>query len=192
GSVLYAVPANAGTPGSPAGLVVAAAEDDAPAAAVFGQVPAAQVRNDYEQSLYTPPTGGESTTYTIYQVHVDTSVTPTVTWYQQLLSTSDPTEPFSLNDGLELDLATGHITAAAADLRQTDSEPEQYLMVINNGVGGAETASDGTLYNETDGMYTEIPVALHDVSSGPFSIPVLFNDVPTDNTLSTAIYGLRS
>jgi hypothetical protein len=188
GSVLYAIPANAATPGVTAGTPPAGALADAPAAAQFQPVPAAHVKNGYDESLFTPPVGGEGTTYTVYGSMVDTSVTPNVTYYDEITSTS-VAGTVGIDGGLVLDLATGRITASAVDLRMTDNVPRSYIVVVNNGVGGADTPSDGTPYGDSGG-YTEIPVALHDVSSGAFSVPVLFTDVATDNPFTEAIYGL--
>lgn len=63
-----------------------------------------------------------------------------------------------------------------------------WILVANNGTGGAGTVvppiGSGSQSQPTPGMI------LHDVDSAPFSLPILFSDVPLGRAFATEIYDL--
>jgi hypothetical protein len=164
--------------------------------AVFSAVSPATIRQNYTAQLFTPPAGGTAPpSYTVYKSNTDAN---NVTCYSAVTANGDGT--FSLNDGLVLFPATGKILsnptgtpAAASPINPTgptDSNPSSYIVVVNNGTGGATTANPtGTLCSSAAGTYASVPVALNDVSS-TFSVPVLFKDVPLTAKFAKAIYAL--
>jgi len=179
-----------------------------PGAATFKKVTNAVINQSYSQQLFTPPTGGTGPTTTVYQSVSNTTNGVTTTCYEVDSTTFgvNGVTYTALNDGLALDEATGQIVSnptstatagvnkAAPITGQTDSTPPSYIVVSNNNTGGATTAvaagtcSDATL--AAAGAVATPAVAVHDVSSGSFSIPVLFKDVPLTAKFATAIYAL--
>jgi len=179
-----------------------------PTAATFNKVPNAIVKQNYTQQLFSPAVGGTQTT-TVYQSvsHTNTTTNVTTTCYvvDSSTTTVNGVVYTDLNDGLELDPATGRIisnpfvsgtTTKAAPVygpnNGTDSNPASYIVVVNNGTGGAGTpAAAGTCSDPAIvGGVSTPAVAAHDVSSGAFQVPVVFTDVPLTGTFAKQIYSL--
>lgn len=178
-----------------------------PGSANFKKVPSAIIKQNYTQSLYTPPTGGATTT-TVYKATSNTTAggVTTTCWVPDTSTTTVGTTTYTdLNDTLELDEATGTIISNPVNVSGTnkarpvygpnggtDSNPAAYIVVVNNGTGGASAAVAGTACSDPAivGGFATIPVAVHDVSSGSFQIPVAFIDVPLDGTFAKQIYSL--
>jgi hypothetical protein len=181
-----------------------------PGAATFSKVPSAVIKQNYSAQLFTPPTGGSSPTYTVYQSqsHQDPTTKVTTTCYVQTYSGGVGT--VDLNDNLVLDLSTGKVQSVFPDGAKagdpgpagestttpptfaTDSAPASYIVIANNNTGGAgATVAAGTCADPAIGGGVSTPaVAVHDVSSGAFQVPVLFKDVPLTAKFAPAIYAL--
>jgi hypothetical protein len=185
-----------------------------PTAATFKTVPSAIVKQNYNESLFTPGSGG-APTYTIFGSHVDTTVTPNATYYTddtvaQAATCATAAEVtagdtcYALNDFLILDATNGIVTSAHntsvgvptsntavyGPNGGTDSAPQSFYVVVNNHNGtGATATSGGTLYKGVAGEYTSIPVNVGDVSA-KVSIPVVFKDVALTAKFAPAIYAL--
>jgi len=183
-----------------------------PAAATFNEVPNAILKQNYTQQLFNAAVGGTQTT-TVYQSVTRTDpVTNVTTTCYEVDSTTNSVNGVTytvLNDTLNLDPATvkiisnpylpvgGTVTKARPVYGPnggTDSNPAKYIVVVNNGTGGAAspvaagTCADSTL--AAAGAVSTPAVAPHDVSSGPIQIPVVFKDVPLTGTFAKQIYSL--
>jgi hypothetical protein len=181
-----------------------------PAAATFNKVPNAIVKQNYTQQLIKPAVGGSPST-TVYQsvTRTDPVTNVTTTCYEvdSTTTTVNGVVYTVLNDDLALDPISGKIISGPHDVSGTtkaapvygpnggsDSNPASYIVVTNNGTGGAgTTAAAGTCADATlatAGAVSTPAVAAHDVSSGAFQIPVVFKDVPLNGTFAKQIYSL--
>lgn len=92
-----------------------------------------------------------------------------------------------LNDGFYFDVVTGKIVNSGPN--GTDPHPDcLWTIIANNGTGGATTASSGV----GGGSQTQPTpdVAVHDVLSQRFTLPVLFSDVAVNSPFADDIYTL--
>jgi len=185
-------------------------------AATFGAAPpAATVYSTYDYTLATSvgnpassfsafgaPAAPDSTTG-IYGLPTARFALPTTvdgTVYN-LINLDDTTAALSASNpsGLFFNAATGHIvsvkyntstgTLSFGPLATTNWKPAwKWTIIANNGQGGATTASPGI----GGGSATQPtpPVAVHDVDSPAFTLPILFSDVSAGSTFANEIYSL--
>jgi S-layer homology domain len=97
-----------------------------------------------------------------------------------------------LGNGFFFDATLGAIRSPSTQL-QTIPDPQwTWTIIENNGEGGASTSAAGA--TDCSVNYGALPtpaVAVHDVMSPQFRLPVLFSDVALSNQFATAIYTLN-